>query len=242
MQLLVPDILAATREVSPSILVVIFLAGAGLWLYGGRTHRFWLALSVTVAAGIVGLQVSRDFGVQPLVAALLLALSAGSLALALARIGVFAAGGIAAIALARSIANGWNDFLCFLAGGLAGVLLFPLWIAVLSSAAGTALMAYALVSLLDQWLRLDSRAWAAANAPLINWSLGAWVVLGVLAQYALDRAHQKDKAEDKKDKKEKAKKEKDDPATLPVPLPPEPPPAKTPWWDLPTLFGKKKAA
>jgi len=237
MQLLVPDILAATRELSPFVLGVIFTLGAGLWLYGGRTHRFWLALSVTVAAGVVGLQVAKDFGVQPLVSALLLALAAGSLALALARVGVFVAGGVAALVLARSIANGWNDFMCFLVGGLASVLVFPVWIAVLSSAAGTTLMAYALVSLLDQWLKLDSRAWAAANAPLINWSLAGWVVLGVFAQYALDRLHKKGKHEDKVEKEKK-----DEEAKLPVPLPPEPVSKKTPWWDLPALFGKKSRA
>jgi hypothetical protein len=237
MQLLAPDILAHTREVSPLALVVVFVVGAGLWMFGGRTHRFWLALCVTVAAGIIGLGVSRDFGVQPLVSALLLALSAGSLALALARVAVFAAGGIAAIALARSIAHGWNDFLCFLAGGLAGVTLFPLWVAALSSAAGTALMAYSLISLMDQWLHLDSRAWAEANAPLINWSLGAVALLGVAAQQALERLNGRGKAQPRKEKPVK-----EEPVTLPVPLPPEPPPAKKPWWGLPALFGNRKAA
>ena len=74
---LAPDILEETRSLSP------FLSGAGvvigflLWSLGGRTHRFWLAMSVTLAAGLLGLAHGKEYGMQPLVAALLLAVSAG---------------------------------------------------------------------------------------------------------------------------------------------------------------------
>src|SRR5579884_1047995 len=76
MQFLAPDILEEARTLSP------FLSGAGvaigflLWMLGGRTHRFWLALTVTLAAGLLGLALGRDYGMQPLVAGLLLAVSA----------------------------------------------------------------------------------------------------------------------------------------------------------------------
>src|SRR6185312_5115715 len=109
MQLLAPDILEEARGLSP------FLSGAGLslgfllWSLGGRTHRFWLAMSVTLTAGLLGLTYGKEYGMQPLVAGLLLAISAGALALSLVRILLFAAGGIAALALVQAIAPGWDE-------------------------------------------------------------------------------------------------------------------------------------
>ena len=94
MQILDPDILELTRQLSPFVCVVGLLLGLFLWWYGAYCHRFWLALTVTLTAGVVGLQLGRDFGVQPLVAGMLFALAAGALALALARISLFLAGGV----------------------------------------------------------------------------------------------------------------------------------------------------
>lgn len=245
MQLLAPDILEVTRELSSFVCVVAFALGSGLWLFGGRTHRFWLALVITVAAGVVGLEVARDFGVQPVVAAVLMALAAGSLALSLARLAVFVAVGATSLVLARAIANGWNDFLCFIGGGLAGVVLFPIWVCVLSSVAGTLLMAYSLLSVLDRLFHFDSPAWAASNAPLLNWCLAAWALLGVALQYALERKRQKEEEKKKPEEKkpEEKDKKKEEKPPLPVPLPPPPPgPDNTSWWDWPALFGGKNKA
>ena len=171
---------------------------------------------------------------QPLVAALLLALAAGSLALALARIAVFVAGGITGLFIVRSLANGWNDYMCFLSGGLLGIALFPVWIAVLSSTAGSVLMAYGGVGLLDVWFRLDSPRWAERNAPLINWGVAAWVILGMFLQFALERKHKKGK--------EARKEERKDEKAAPPPLPATAPAEKTPWWDLQAIFGKPRKA
>src|SRR5262245_43255415 len=118
MHLLDPEVLDLTRQLSPAILVTAGLLGLFLWLFGAYSHRFWLAASVTVAAGVAGLYVGPGFGVQPLVAALLLALAAGVLCLALARIALFVAGGLAALMLVRWMSVGWNEFVCFLVGGL----------------------------------------------------------------------------------------------------------------------------
>lgn len=241
MQLLAPDILEITRELSVFACIVFFALGTGLWLYGGRTHRFWLALVTTVAAGLIGLQVARDFGVQPIVAAVLLALAAGSLALSLARVAVFVAGGVATLALSQAIASGWNEFLLFIGGGLAGVLLFQLWVSVLSSAVGTALMAYSLLSLLDRLFRFDCSTFAAQHAPLLNWALIAWAVIGVALQFALERRRQK--LEEGEKKSEEKPKKKEDRPTLPVPLPTPPPASENePWWNFANLFGESNRA
>jgi hypothetical protein len=130
MQVLSADILELTRQLSPAVSLGMVAVGGGLWLYGGRTHRFWLALVITVSAGLFGLQIGRDFGVGPLVSGLLLSLAAGALSLALARVAVFVAGGVAALLLTRNMASSWNEFVCFLSGGLVGIVLYPVWISV----------------------------------------------------------------------------------------------------------------
>jgi len=65
-------------------------------------------------------------GVQPLLAGLLLAVAAGLLALALVRVIAFAAGGIAAVYGVRLLPPApWQEpLICFLGGGLLGLLLF----------------------------------------------------------------------------------------------------------------------
>jgi len=99
MKLLAPDILELTRGLTPYVSAGGFLLGLYLWLLGGSSHRFWLALVVTLAAGVLGLHYGPDYEIQPLVAGLLMALAAGALALSLVRILLFVAGGIAALAL-----------------------------------------------------------------------------------------------------------------------------------------------
>src|SRR5947209_2342616 len=151
MQLLAPDILELTRQLSPAVTALAGLMGLLLWLFGARSHRFWLSLAVTVSAGVIGLSLGRDFDVQPLVAALLLALAAGVLSLSLARVTLFLAGGVAVLLLIRGAGLAWNEFVGFLVGGLGGVLLYRLWIMVVSSLVGTLLISYATLSLLDHW-------------------------------------------------------------------------------------------
>src|SRR3954470_2454668 len=126
MQVLNPDFLVLTRELSPGVSIVAILVGLALWLYGAHSHRFWLALLMTVSAGLLGLVLGPEFAVQPLVAGLLLALAAGMLALALTRITLFALGGFCAILVVRIAVPAANEFLCFVVGGLVGVCFYQL--------------------------------------------------------------------------------------------------------------------
>src|SRR5262249_60226507 len=93
MKILAPDILEEARTLSPILSGAGLLIGFLLWSLGGRTHRFWLAMIVTLAAGLLGLAHGKQFGMQPLVAGVLLAVSAGGLALSLGRILLFSGGG-----------------------------------------------------------------------------------------------------------------------------------------------------
>ncbi len=219
-----PDILVLTRQLSPPMCFVGFVLGAFLWSFGARTHRFWLALIMTVSAGALGLSLGRDYGVQPLVAGLLMALAAGVMALALARISLFLLGGLCGMLLTCAAGAGWNEMVCFLTGGLIGVCLYDLWITVLSSLAGTVLMAYSLVSVLDRFARINSIALAEKHRPLINWGIAGSVAVGMLVQYLLERRRKK-----RSEKKSSAPPPQ---AASPPPPPPPPPPPRPqpPWW------------
>src|SRR5689334_17730497 len=150
MQFLAPDILEEAHTLSPFLSGAGLLMGLFLWMFGGRTHRFWLAMIVTLAAGLLGLSYGKQYGMQPLVAALLLAVSAGALALSLVRILLFAAGGMVALSLIHTVARGWDQPIAvFLVGGLIGVILYRFWIAIFSSLVGSLLMAYSSLVLLD---------------------------------------------------------------------------------------------
>ena len=97
-----PEILQELCGLSVGLCVTGAAVGLLLWLTGWWLHRFWIVLATTALAGILGLASGSVHGVQPLIAAVLLAIAAGILALALIRLVAFAAGGAAADS-ARSI-------------------------------------------------------------------------------------------------------------------------------------------
>jgi hypothetical protein len=215
MHLLAPDILDEAKQLSPYLSGAGVLFGFLLWCLGGRTHRFWLAMSVTLGAGLLGLALGKQYGMQPLVAGLLLAVSAGVLALSLVRILLFAAGGLAALSLMHHLAAGWDEPIAvFLVGGLIGVLFYRFWIVTFSSVIGALLMAYSALALCDRLHMVDSVAWADKNGPLLDWGCAALIVLGILVQFLWERRRQR-KAES--------------PAPPePVAAPPPPPPKPAP--------------
>jgi MFS family permease len=188
MTVISPEILEEVRQLSPFLLATGLVLGLLLWLFGGRGHRFWLVLAMTVAGGVFGLSFGAAYSLQPLVAGLLLAVTAGALALALARVMLFVAGGGACIWLARTIAPSWDEpALCFLIGGLLGVLLYKVWVTALSSLAGALLIAYSILGLLSSLGMGEVTTWAGQQAPLLNWIFAATAVLGVLTQLLLER-------------------------------------------------------
>jgi hypothetical protein len=239
MQLLAPDILAEARQLSPGVIGVGLALGLFLWLWGGRTHRFWLSLVMTLGAGVLGLYFGPAYGMQPLVAGLLLAVAAGALALSLVRVLIFASAGLAALGLAQTVAPNWSwqqPLVCFLAGGLIGVFLYRFWITTLASFVGTLLTAYSGLCLLDHFGKIDTAAWAGAHTPLLNWAIGACTVLGLLMQFLLER-HRKRKEKQKSEDKARAEEE----ARRPPP-PPPPKPAPKPWYAWPAKFLRRRAA
>jgi hypothetical protein len=220
MALLASDILKEARELSPLVSGTGFALGLFLWLYGGRTHRFWLVLVLTVAAGVVGLYYGPAYGLLPLVSGLLLAVSAGVLALSLARILIFAAAGCAGLAVAQFFR--WDEpLVSFLLGGLTGMLFYNLWITLLASFAGTLFMGYSGFCLIDKLGKVDTTAWVEQNAPLLNWAVAVLSLLGVLAQSVLERRTARKQAKVKAKEEERTRKAIEAKPTVKAP---------PPWW------------
>lgn len=179
MNLIAPDILAEARGLGPAVLGSILAVGIGLWLFGWRWHRFWVVAGVTLAAGLVGLNAGRAGGGQVAAVGVLVAVATGVLALELARVGAFVAGGAGAWLLAHWVAPQapapWVPFLC---GGLLGVLLYRLWLMILSSLGGALLAAYSALLLFTP----DPDRWAADRANLLDGGVLGAGLLGVLIQ------------------------------------------------------------
>jgi hypothetical protein len=215
MQLVAPDILADARGLSPALCVVGLVVGAALWSSGWWSHRFWVVLITTVVGGICGLYEGPTLRAQPMVAAILLAIAGGVLALTLVRLVAFAAGGLTLLVAANSLGpSGEAALTLFLAGGLFGLILLRLWIMVLTSLGGSLLMGYSGLCLLDSLGQLNAATWAGRNTGLLNGVAGAVALLGLLLQLFLNRQRGEGKAKGKKAKAPKPKEES----------PPEPPP------------------
>jgi len=189
MQLVATDIVSDARALSAGLSAAGLAIGLALWLTGWWGHRFWIVLAATVLAGIFGLLSSPAHQVQPLIVGLLLAVAAGVLALSLVRLVAFAAGGAAVWLAVHAVAPPpWDDVLiCFLAGGLVGLLLFRLWMIVLTSFAGTLLMAYSGLCLGDRLGKLDAVEWTETRALLLNWLCVGITLLGLVVQLFLER-------------------------------------------------------
>ena len=188
MHLISPDILTEARTLSFGLIAVGISVGCLLWLLGWWGHRFWIVLIATVGAGVFGLSSGPDYGLQPVVAGLLLAVSAGVLALTLVRLVAYAAGGFAAWMLVHAFAPLWDQpLLCFLAGGLVGLLLFRFWTMALTSFVGTLFLSYSGLCLADKLDQLDAVAWATDHGRLLNWLCGVVALVGFTAQFFLER-------------------------------------------------------
>ena len=189
MHLISPEILDVARShFSFGVLGAGLLVGVLLWLFGWWGHRFWIVLTATVGGGILGLHAGPEYHLHPVVAGLLLAVSAGVLALSLVRVFVFAAGGLAAWMIIHALAPLWDQLLlCFLVGGLIGLLLFRFWTMALTSFVGTILLFYSGLALGDRLWQLDSVEWAQDQGLTLNWTCAVVTLTGFVGQFFLER-------------------------------------------------------
>jgi hypothetical protein len=188
MQSIAPDILTEARGLSPALSGVVLAIGCLLWLCGWRWHRFWVVVSITAAGGLIGLNSGRASGGHMLALGVLLAVSAGVLALEVARVLAFAAGGLALWSAASALFPSARElWVAFLVGGLAGVVLYRLWTMLLTSLAGALLVGHAGLCLAERLAKLDAAAWATAHAHLLNGVVIGATLAGLAAQSLLER-------------------------------------------------------
>lgn len=235
MQLIAPDILAEARGLTGAMSGTICVLGCALWLFGWRWHRFWIVAGITLAAGLIGLNAGRTTGgTQVMAVGILLAVAAGLLALELARVLAFVAGGCGAwLAVQWVLPQAQELWAVFLCGGLFGLLLYRLWTMLLTSLLGTLFAGHAGILLIEQLFGFDAVGWVSRNVPALNGVVVGWVVLGILVQALSARDEQPVKAEKSEEEPDAAH------GHAPPAAPPAPKPAK-PWWKK--LLTVRKAA
>src|SRR6478736_2396484 len=184
MQLIVPDILAEARGLTAAMSGTLCALGIALWLFGWRWHRFWIVAGITLAAGLLGLNAGRAAGgTQIMALGILIAVAAGMMALELAKVFAFVAGGCGAWLLVQWVFPQAQElWAVFLSGGLFGILLYRLWTMLLTSLAGVLLAGHSGLLLFEPFLGFDAVTWAAANQAALNGAAVALIVLGILLQ------------------------------------------------------------
>jgi hypothetical protein len=193
MQLIASDILADGCGLSITLLCIGLGAGLFLWLFGWWSHRFWVVLTTTVLAGVFGLYEAAIFRTHPLVAALLLAVAAGLLALALIRVLAFAAGGMAGVITLQNLVPTWDQpLVSFVLCGILGLLLFRVCMMALTSFSGSLLMVYCGLSLLNYGGGFNPVDWANEKSVLLNWICLTLAFLGLTIQFLMDRGRKSD--------------------------------------------------
>lgn len=211
MHLIAPDVLAEARGLSP------FLSGAGvllgffLWLCGWRWHRFWIVVVVTLVGGLIGLQTGRSSGGHILAMGVLLALSAGLLALEVARLFSFLAAGTAIWMAANALfPQGRELWVAFLIGGLVGVLLYRFWTMLLSSFGGVLLSWHACLCLIETLIPFDAAHFADQNSAILTGGALVATIMGVVAQSLLERLYLRRKKRRKLEQEEKIREDERD--------------------------------
>lgn len=197
MQIIANDILADLCGLSLGLILLVIPVGLLLWLLGWWSHRFWIVLATTVAAGIVGLNEAMQWKAQPIVVAVLLAIAAGVLALALVRVIAFISGGIAGMAMVQMIFPSLHQpIVVFLVTGLLSLLVFRWCFMALTSFVGSVLLAYAALGLLHYYCVLDAVGWSEENGLMLNSICASVTFAGFLFQFVLDRRQNRQRKED----------------------------------------------
>lgn len=184
MQLIQPDILAAGRGLSIGAGGFLVFVGLLLWAVGWRWHRFWVVFGITLTAGLIGLSAGRTAGGnQVMVVGILLAVSAGMLALELAKVISFATGGVAAWVATQAVFPQVQElWAIFLAGGLLGVVLYKLWTMLTTSLLGVLVTWHGAFLVAQEVSKSDLTSWVADHMMALNGGAIAVTVLGVAVQ------------------------------------------------------------
>jgi hypothetical protein len=92
-----------------------------------------------------------------------------------------------------------QQVLCFLIGGLLGLLLFRWFFMALTSFLGTTLLAYGILALLHYRETIDAVAWSEENALLLTILCGVGSLFGFGFQFFLDRRRERKRKEEEEE-------------------------------------------
>ncbi len=190
MQLIAADVIAEANGLSVPFSAAGIILAALLWILGWRWHRFWVVLATTVAAGLVGLSTHQAIGPRMLAAGVLLALAAGMMAIDLSRLLAFGASGLAAWLIVQKVLPNFQEpLICFLIGGIIGILLYRLLLMFLTSFAATLLFGHAAILLFEKLSegRFDAAEWVRVNSLSLNIAVVAVTLAGVAVQGQYER-------------------------------------------------------
>lgn len=205
MTLISPDVIAELKGLSVGAGGFLLLVGFLLWGFGWRWHRFWVVFGFTAAAGIVGMTSGKAAGGHILVMGLLLAFAGGVLAIELAKLLSFVAGGIGCWLTVQTVVPQAQElWAVFLAGGLFGVLLYRLWTMILMSLVGVLLSWHAAFALAQNGGHYDAVTWVSEHAAAVNVAVVVATLLGVLMQVLTAEKAVKKAAGEKKKASKKA--------------------------------------
>jgi hypothetical protein len=234
MQLIAPDILAEARGLTAAMTGTLCVLGFALWLFGWRWHRFWIVSGITLAAGLLGLNAGRGGnGTQIMAVGILLAVSAGMMALELAKVFAFVAGGCGAwLAVQWVFPQAQELWAIFMSGGLFGLVLYRLWTMLLTSLAGVLIASHSGLLLAEEAFGLDLVSWVDAHHAALNGVAVGLTVLGILLQAVSSPAEDEEKGDEEKKPEPK-------PAAPEAETEPESE-KRPPWWRR--LFPSGKAA
>jgi hypothetical protein len=196
MKIFSPELVAKASELPSPALLTMAVLGPLFWVLGWRIHRVLFVAAVTVTGGLYGLFHGPAFGLDRVVAASLLSVSAAALSLALIRVGVFMAFGVAA-GLGASVLvtshfdehmRAWLRAASFFVGGLFSLICYRFLIILITSFVGAFLLLLGGLGFAAQRCDADTVALATQRPTVVS---AAWVALGLIGaagQYWTERA------------------------------------------------------
>ena len=201
MEIVSSKFVAEASELPSIVLALTAAVGPLLWVLGWRVHRALFVAAATVVGGLYGLAHGPALGLYPVVAAGLLSLAAGGLAISALRIGVFVVfGALLELVVRSTIAKHmdepsqvWLRVASFLVGGIISLACFRLLVISFTSFLGAYLLLLGGMAFAVRHGEYDTIALAADRPVLVA---AMWVGLGLLgigAQYVLDKHHFREK-------------------------------------------------
>jgi hypothetical protein len=201
MEIVSSKIIAEASELPSLVLVLTAAVGPLLWVLGWRMHRGLFVAASTFVAGMYGLAHGPAFGLYPAVAAGLMSLSAGGLAMATMRIGVFVVfGALLELAVRATItahvdeqSQAWLRVSAFFIGGLSSLLCYRFLVIAFTSLLGAYLLLIGGMAFAHRQGEFDTVGLASGRPILVTaiW-LGLGLV-GIAGQYALERVRIREK-------------------------------------------------